>query len=645
MDEDVDLRSQRALPTAALQSSLPHSASSRAPYSPRKSKFGSSVPQSLILDGGSAVPETNNIAKGLAAAMSEPALQEPSSMVLDTEEILGRLKANSQANVSSEEDLANIAKSLCELWSRHAGQITRKSRKGDSIGPSDKEDPLVKAAFVAELLLRIHHPPRREPRQNLSSSRFGRSSLISTTAAIHPEPIPKILLDWLNQNHDAMANDINDVFSETAGYSAADNYWDVVFACLFRGRFLHVIKLLKGANWRAAACATEDGYENPGYTGRQLQQVEVAANRMIAILESCPAVKNDNWDVKGSDWTLFRHRVRHDRAELKAQADERRAAGGDLFNPNDSTASARSSVFGISTSSRNPDNRLPSFVAESLDDMFGTLLGGPHEVMMSACDWVEGVIGITAWWDGESSNETKESLDMGRRALRKPQHSRPSDITPLLAYRQKLGEALAHVWSQDDEELQANASNPVEVAVACVFADDVDGALAILQSWSLTIASAVAEVASSAGWLDSDKNRRAQQISRNFSQSDLMVLDYGKDQDRDIPTTHDEVLIKYSSLLRGVGSLTPPEAPRRVEGWELAARVLSRLHSESLAKNKISEVLEQLPLGSEETATKLLDVCQNLDMEDLARSIAQVSDCPVNSREARSDKNSVMRTN
>lgn len=627
MDEDEDIMSRSRAPGVTYKRSLRSSMASDPLYSPKRSRFGASILQSTVLGRAEPTPDTNSIAKGLAAAMPEPSLHEQNSLILETEAILDRLQDSQKVDPASESVLAGVAADLCALWDGYANELQRQGRSDSTIGPSDKEHPIVKATFVAELLLQLHHPPRNERHPNFSQSRFGRSSLASSISAATSQgtTIPKVLWNWLNKYHDPQAGDLKEVLAETNGYSASEVFWDVVFGALFRGRFSHVIKLLKGANWRVAACAIDDGYEEPGYTGRQLQQVEIAINRLITLLESCPAVRNDDWDVKGNDWTLFRHRTRQAQKDLQMHASESNSAHGDLFNPNDSLASARSSVFGASSSSRSADNKLPSYIVDSLDDMFTTILGSHEEVLKNACDWVEGVVGPTAWWDGESVDNGKSGLAGGRKSFQRIQQTRSADITPLLAYRDRLGRSLTHIWNSGEEQLQINTSNPVEVAVACVFAEDVEGALAILESWSVPIASAVAEVASSGGWLDVSK-RVHKHITRTLDQSDLMVLDYGSEPKQEESTKKDTILSGYASLLQDKGTLTPPEAPRQIQGWEVAAQVLSRLDSDTLRKIKMSELLGQLPLDSEEHANKLLSLCHALEMESLAQSVAQVCD-------------------
>lgn len=605
MDEDDGFRASPRSPKRGLR----QTGALGSPRSAKRSRYSDSMRQSIRSDGAVPNADVGGVAKGIAATMPAVSLHESSDLILGTENIVGSLYEGQQSSPS-----ATVANELRALWHAAGEELNKGNAKdSQSVGPGDKANTVTKASFVTDLLLQLHFPSGTGANGTFKSSRFGRSS----GAGRYDTPMPKVLLDWLNKSNPT-DDDLHEILREQNGYSAAESFWDVIFTCVFRGKLTQAIRLLKGANWRVADCARMDGYEDAGYSGRQLQQTELAVNRIIALLESCPAVQNNDWDIKGNEWTLFRHRVRQALDDLKYHAEEGKEE--DLFSLDQST-SARNSLFGISTSSRKAESRLPSFIFDSLTDMLTTFLGDPDEVVKSACDWVEAVVGIAVWWDGEEDNAGRGTLAASRKALQRSQHSRPSDVTPSMAYRQRLRYALDRTWQwgEEEQQLQINTSSSVEVALACVFADDVGGVLAILQKWSMTITAGLAEVASASGWLEQSKTRSTN-LMQTFDQSDLMVLSYGQEE-----TRKDAILTEYAELLRGRGALTDElfsSVP--VEGWQLAVQILHRLDNERLGGNKISQMLNLLPLDTDATVDQLIAICDNLGLPDQVRSIAEV---------------------
>ncbi|KAF2100989.1 hypothetical protein NA57DRAFT_74584 [Rhizodiscina lignyota] len=616
MEEDDGLRSRGAFSAQSPKRGVSTGAPS-SPRSTKRSRYDESMRQTRRSDAAIPIADFGGIAKGIAADLPLPSLDEPGHLIIQTEEIIRNLYEE-----EINESLPRIADELRALWNTAGVELAPVPRlESPPIGPSEKANPVTKASYIVNLLLQLHYPPASDTRTALVNSRFGRSSIQSPGSRPHV-PMPKVLLNWLNKDHDTTAEDLHEILSLENGFSAAEDFWDSVFSCVFRGNFETAIMLLRGANWSVAECATSDGYEEPGYEGRQLQHTEIAVDRAITLLETCPAVTSNDWDIKGNEWALFRHRVRQAITELEAHAEE--GKGEELFNLDQSTETARNSYFGISTSSRKAtESRLPSFIFESLSDMFNTMLGDPLEVIKTATDWVEAVIGIAVWWDGEEDETTRGgSLAANRRSFQRSQHSRPSDVTPSSAYRDKLKWALNRIWTwaDDEQQLQVNTSSSIEVALACVFANDIEGVLALLQKWSMTVAAGTVEVASAGGWLE-QSNPRSKDLLQNFDKSDLMVLSFvQEDSDQ---SQKDRILSKYADLLQYRGALTDEYSSPKVDGWQLAVQVLTRLDDETESRNRISELLDELPLDSDETVDQLITICDQLNLPDHVKGIAE----------------------
>ncbi|KAI4842298.1 hypothetical protein E4T44_07390, partial [Aureobasidium sp. EXF-8845] len=351
-----------------------------------------------------------------------------------------------------------------------------------------------------------------------------------------------------------------------------------------------------------------------GYSGSHLHAVREVVSRCVDLLSTCPAVTENDWDVKGSDWTIFRHRVRRELQDLQdfAEADSR---DKDQFP----AAQFGRVSMSFSTASRRAESKVPWLIYESLKTLYGQLLGKRDEIMVATQDWLEAVIFLTAWWDGEDDDVMSEDYAASRRSMRQSQSMRQVDVSPVFAYKKQLLLAFASVTDKpDEEEFYLNTVNPVHVGIACICEDDIQGLVGILRSWSLPVASAIVELATVAGWMPSS----ASNILDAFDQDDLMVLNHGQSPQPDL-IKRDDVLIQYASVLAKKDSFKSATGKPVQEGWDLACRVLGRLDSFETAKSKISDLLNQVTLDSTTRVDKVLAVLNEIGLPDQVREIAE----------------------
>lgn len=210
-------------------------------------------------------------------------------------------------------------------------------------------------------------------------------------------------------------------------------------------------------------------------------------------------------------------------------------------------------------------------------------------------DWIEAVIGLTAWWDGEDENSAED------------------------AYLRRLDLALGSATNDPTTGFRINTVSGLEVGLASVFEGNVDGVLRLLQTWSLCIASAVAEVASAGGWMDADDGARK---LPGLSENDLIVLSYGQDTSAATPVRRDDVLNTYASGLFERRSIKNDIGLR--DGWELALEVLSRLEDNEKMLKTTSELLGKLPLDTAEQMDKVVLLCSELGLESEGRRVSEV---------------------
>ncbi|KAK8194416.1 hypothetical protein M8818_007607 [Zalaria obscura] len=560
------------------------------------------------------------IAKSIAAGIRGPALEEPDELVLKSEQLLADLHQHITRgqHMALEDHVADTVSQIAGLWERSA----QKETMPGSIGPKATKSNITKANYLASLLLQLHHPRSIQSgavqRQSLTGHSKKFSSLATRPATT---PVPKALLDWINTYHNPFPEDVEEVLECDPAPSAHERFWDVIYATIVRGKLDTAIELFESAGFDYAESAIEDGYDEPGYRGRQLASVQHVVSQCVQLLRSCPAVTDNDWDTRNTDWALFRNRVRNTLYDLEAYAEgdsaDRNGANGD------SNVFQRSTNLSMSTASRRAESKVPWTVYENLRAVYGQLQGQREEIMLCCQDWLEASIFMTAWWNGDDEEAPGGSLAASRHSLARAQHTRHVDVSPLTAYRKKLLKAFASVTDQpEDTVFGVNTVDPVQVGLALVCEGNVEGLLEILRKWSAPIGAAVVEIASAGGWLPQARPRSAG-IMEGLDQDDLMVLSHGQEQQQG-DVRMDDILIGYAELLLGRDEFRSQDGRTVREGWELACRVLSRLDSLDTAQRKLRELLERVELDSAERVDRVLDVCNELGLPGQAQTVSEV---------------------
>ncbi|KAJ4402117.1 hypothetical protein N0V91_007478 [Didymella pomorum] len=551
------------------------------------------------------------LAKGLAPNVERATLQEPDSVILDTERVLERVNEslNSDTAEARAGVLGDAARELQSIWQAASKAISKasfsSSRSGGSAG-------LANASKLTSLLLNLHHPPPVGHSQRSSAL-----SLVPRGESRQYTPVPKLLLDWLNHTYSGVS-EVELVLKETRGYSRHHSFWEAVQASAVRGNFTQTVQLLQGANLEVAESAQTDGLGETGYTGANLRYANEAVRSAIDLLRECPAVASDDWDIKGHDWTIFRSRVHQVYNNLQDFAEGNsvsRQGIADHFQAPNFHITQSQATFRLSVASRKAESRVPWTVYEELRRLYQLLLGNEEEILAMSADWIEASLCLAIWWNGEEDDIAQGSFAASRRSLMRSQRVRQVDVTPVSAYCQRLSASFAAVVENSDEEFGVNVTDRFEVGVACVLDDNIEGALYILRGWTLTAATAVAEIASAGRWY-----KPAAGLLGGFDKSDLMVLSYNE-QPR-TGATKDDLQIAYSEALSAKGTLTTQDDQSTKEGWELAVQVLSRLDDSITASQRIENIINDLPLDSVEQVDRITQLCYAMNLNAQAISIA-----------------------
>ena len=604
----------------------------RETKSPAKSAFMSSIgqiPRGLKRTRSGKPRESGDavmadIARGLVQSVPTANIGEPDDFILRTEAIVAKLDEDyQQAPQRVEEAAATAAAQLSRLWARYGKARTKEG----SIGPMT-EDALTEATYLASLLVQTHIPHTTRASQPPPVARPNRSLAhpkpIASSVSV---PVPRALLNWLNEHHNPFPDDFNAVNMFRPSPSANDTFWDLVLSELVRGNFTHAIRLLRDAGWENAVSAQDDGSAVAGYEGMQLEYAEEVVDRCVRIMEMCPAVKDDNWDIKGTDWALFRRRVRNALQELETIAKE--APGPDELD--DELGGSRNvfapSNMSLSASTMRANSRVPWTIYENLVHVYRILLGD-DAILQVAQDWLEAAILLTVWWDGEDSDGIAQTqgLRQSRRGVNGGA-TREVDVAPLLSYRRRLAESFKIAVDEVDD-FEIDTLDPIQVGLACILEDANAGVVGIVRTMSPAVTATIVDLAAMSRWLPRSGQPQDRTLlqQEGFSGEDLMVLSHGAgpQKSHDGELDHDEVLGRYADMLADHDVFEASNPADEREGWEVAVSVLGRLEDKEAAQAKIADIFDQMEFEDGSRVDKVLGLCADMGLDEQSRGIAEV---------------------
>ncbi|KAG0652522.1 Nuclear pore NUP85 [Hyphodiscus hymeniophilus] len=578
LDEDSNSDLDLATPEALRDSRLMSLRESTFPTQPKPSMYG-------------------KIAKDIYSQMSFPAVTESDDLVLDTEAIVARLYVEDTEGADNEETLQRalllVSGELTKLWATYDKNtaILDSEEYTTAIGPGPRASKFAKANFIAGLTLQIHHP------QVDDSSSFKPKA----------KPLPRIMLEWIDQYHDPYPQSLEEIGAHRPSPANHHLFWDTILNALLRGKVLAVVNMMKGAGWKDARSDMDDvriQSSQAGYSGVALANVQKVIDAATQVLSHCPAVYGD-WNIRSPDWAMFRMRISQTLADLK------RFAEGRDSNFNESVDAAKSSRLNASDtysqSVRRAESRVPWHIYQRLVTLYGIVMGETDAIIENAQDWCEATVGLLVWWD-EANDERRGSLGRSR-------SGRDSDTD---TYIWKLRKAF-NAATSGSTDFQVNTLDPVEVALASLLEGENEAVIGFLRSWSGPVSSAVAEVASLAGWLPQAESRDLINMG-SLDQDDLDLLGIESSPSK-TDGVKDQTLIAYARAVAERDTLSSRGITR--EGWQLAIALLGRLDSTSRSEEMIVNFLDRFELDSSATVDKLWVLLNDIGMTQHAESTAE----------------------
>ncbi|KAL2889661.1 Nucleoporin NUP85 [Ceratocystis lukuohia] len=475
--------------------------------------------------------------------------------------------------------MAAAAISLVNLWNSCASELPNPEEHDATIGPGQHAEPFRKASWIAHLLLLIHH------------ARF-----IDEHSNGEPVPLPESLFGWMDSDHNPYASQTQQVLNFRPSPASNSLFWQTIHTVLIRGQVKHAIDLLANAGWEQ----TQKRLGTYDYTGRILANIKKAVQDTIDMLTECPGSRG-NWNVWGSEWSLFRVNARASWERLSRFVEGRNHGFVPHGDPTFDTNS-------MADMSRRAESQVPWEIFQHLNIIYRIVQGDEGSILQTAQDWLEASVGICGWWDQEIDRRGMLRTSMLNKAGSSQQQS----------YAERLAAAFHVVVNS---EFQLNIQNHCELAAASIFEGNFTAAIGFLRAWSLPIASAVAEIGSLAQWLPK-REIRAPKAMDDFDDMDLEVLGMAKQGPDEIDGMKDTTLVMYARELAGVEIIVDDEY-----GWEMATRVLGRLDSVTLAEETIREllhdVLDSIDVNSSSSVERIWRILMDLGMTKFAEESAE----------------------
>lgn len=507
-------------------------------------------------------------------------INDPDQIIVQTEQILRSIQEEAQ-NVDDEFldiILADSAKELEKVW--EGSTAGRRKRKDEdlSIGPGPGAPPFEKARFVAILILRLYNSSR------ISQDDEGAMSM------------PQILLDWLNDYHMTIENIYNQVIHNEQNVTADEFFWDVVEILTARGKLEEATRLLTDADFSYAQIDNGSGPTDANYTGPELQAIQTAVSRLGQILNASPSVQAHDWRIDGPDWIAYRRDVESALEDLRESAETH--DDSELLE-----AEAEDHLV-------RPGKGVPYDVFQRLHTVYSILLGSSADLISISQDWLEASIMLTIWWNGNPTSKVQQwSFDVSR--ARNPANDNEIGVQ---SYLVRLKESfLAVTDPASKNSWQLNHQSPLDLAIGLTLQGEMRTALALVQTHSLCISSALAEMGAWSGWLSSSS------VPDGLDKEDLMVLTNGAS---DASVTKDEILELYSQELFKRDDLENSQSTV-VDGWEIAISVISRCDSRSLASRTIQQYIDDLSVTTADRAQRLVTLCGELGMPEESRRVSE----------------------
>ncbi|KAI2625789.1 hypothetical protein GGR54DRAFT_514271 [Hypoxylon sp. NC1633] len=547
------------------------------------------------------------LAKDLYGHSRFAAVAEPDKIIIQIEELISRLYDEGVGSEDDEERLDDTLGQACfrlirDVWAPHLEELPQAHDEHVAkVGPSAQAPAFAKAVYLATLVLRMHHTPA-------ARDEFG---------GIRNPALPAVLFTWQHEDHNLDPEQATLILQARPAPAAHGLFWQVTSSALVRGDICGAVQLLRKAGWESV----KKGHLGESvYSGQALANIQRVVEDLCLVMEICPAVSNESWDIRSSDWTLFRLKAKAAKESLISFTegkDRSHLASSRFGNPDFADSlDGRLSLTGLA---RKAESMIPWDIYENLQSIYSILIGEPDAILAAAQDWCEATIGLFGWWD-DGHNKRNHGMS----------HSRSLQIASQAGGEDDLLDRLGlSLQTATEADFHFDSADPVEVAVASAFEGNIESVIGFLRLWSLPIASSVAEIASLGRWLPPQEPQNLINMN-DFDMEELEVLgmnqSIGVDEKDGIKDT---TLIHYARGLKDRKHISGAGLHGKVhrDGWEVAIQVVGRMdspeRSEQLVQELLQSVLGTISEDSRETVEKIWRLLNELGMINFAEDTVE----------------------
>ncbi|ORY63025.1 uncharacterized protein BCR38DRAFT_435696 [Pseudomassariella vexata] len=548
-----------------------------------------------------------SVAKDLYSQLRYAEISEPETVIIPTEEIVHRLYDDGVGAEDDEErldDTLAIAadRLVTSVWKPYSDSLPKGNREHEAkVGPGPNAPLFEKASWIATLAFRIHHTlPLKD--------QFGGSRTV---------PLPLVLFKWQEDYHDPSSAQIAGIRYHRPCPAAHSLFWQGVYTSVIRGNIHSAVALLRRAEWDKVKKGPRGEL---AYSGSALVNINRVVEDICQVMDHCPGINDTNWDIRSSDWTLFRLKAKAAKEGLInfAEGKDRPHRPSNRFNDSE-LGNSQHSLTGLA---RKAESRLPWDVYESLQSLYSILIGEAEAITAAAQDWCEATIGLLGWWD-----DGHNSRNPGLSRSQSVGHQSSGDYDWL--------DRLALSFHETTEsDFHFNSMDPVEVCIACIFESNVESVIGFLRAWSLPVASTFAEIASLGRWLPPPEPPNLISMeSLDVEDLELLGMNQSKGSD-DKDGIKDTTLMQYARALNNIEQLSGTASRKggvvaRItrDGWEMAVQVVGRMDSPERSEEMVNElllhILDKIQPDSHATVDKIWALLNHLGMINLAEDTAE----------------------
>ncbi|KAF3924286.1 hypothetical protein ABW21_db0206424 [Orbilia brochopaga] len=423
-----------------------------------------------------------------------------------------------------------------------------------------------------------------------------------------PRPAPLVLIRWLDE-HDKQPdpNSYLNVLQYLPNSALHYDFWPILQKLALRYRLDDLTHLIASPTWDIADGSQPGARNYPREAAYNLQRASkivqdiisqspalryVAGSKNIHKISRTAAIDEEGWDTSSLPWRMWRSKIARAVDEiLRISQPDPGSAKPNVPEPqNDATR-----LFRKPTTSNTEASLIPHEIARELRIILQIFLGDKETILKTSDNWLEGVVGLAAYYDETgASGDGMEWDKFGRSSI----GSRASN-----AYREDPLRKIAKCFHHTNEIFPLPAIRNLQSATGDVLAGRVPKALKFLAKKSLPVASAAAELLAWGGYFPSDLGGKVP-TANLLTDSVLGLLD----QDADKENVKEKIVSDYALALASLGVLH--DEPDLVEGWEVGLATLRRTVTPATqrAASKLIRLVE-LDVENPVRVERLVETC------------------------------------